>query len=116
MLALPLISSGCSGTETHDCGSSELVVKTTRDPSGTVTTDGACTPVHCTAPLGPPSTGCTEWRGEMTSTNPKDSCAIVFVGQLFYDQTTGEFTHTKRVVIGSSGAGCGVPGGAITGL
>ncbi len=44
--------------------------------AGTVVTSGACTQVHCGAPVG---SRCPLWQGDMTSKDPNDRCEIFLV-------------------------------------
>ena len=50
-----------------------LQIDTQAFPNGVVTTAGACTQVHCSAPVG---NGCRLWEGDMTSQDMKDHCEI----------------------------------------
>ena len=50
-----------------------LQIDTSSFQTGTVVTRGACTQVHCGAPVG---SGCRLWQGEMTSKDPNDRCEI----------------------------------------
>jgi hypothetical protein len=51
-----------------------LRVDTSAAPLGTVTTQGACSEVHCATSEG---SGCSLWEGEITSLSELDTCTIV---------------------------------------
>ena len=50
-----------------------LQIDTQALQNGVVTTIGACTQVHCSAPVG---NGCRRWEGDMTSQDTRDHCEI----------------------------------------
>jgi len=71
-----LLLACCSDDLIPDCypaPSPTLVVRTSGFPSGVVTTAGACTDVHCVAPV---EAGCERWEGEMKSRSAGDRCVV----------------------------------------
>ena len=73
-----------------------LRVDTSAAPLGTVTTQGACTEVHCATSEGG---GCSLWEGEVTSLSELDTCMIVL--------TLPDGRRLTKVIHGSST--CGAP-------
>ncbi len=84
--ALRVIAIGMAACCGSACSSDKLIPDCTPDPSptllidttslplGVVTTEGACTPVHCAAAEG---SGCRLWVGDITSIRGLDHCTIV---------------------------------------
>jgi hypothetical protein len=63
-----------SGPSCPDPSLPSLRIDTSAAPLGTVTTQGACTEVHCATAEG---RGCSLWEGKITSLSELDTCTIV---------------------------------------
>lgn len=89
----------CSDDLLPDCKrdpAPTLQIDTSSFPLGVVTTQGACTQVHCAEPNG---NGCRLWEGELTSVNAIDRCEILL--------SLPDGQRQTRQVVGSGQ--CGAP-------